>query len=100
MFKIMINLSISHNSDEKSLKAGSFLNSGPLIISKSFRALNVVLPCRTDEFVESGVELFINHVKQTKGIQFDPRFIYSETYRTVRNSLFSELFLIHLCFFS
>ncbi|VBB30027.1 unnamed protein product [Acanthocheilonema viteae] len=57
----------------KSVKEGSFLNSGPLIISKSLRGLHVILPCRMDEFIESGVELFINHIKQTKGIQFDPR---------------------------
>ncbi|VDK80072.1 unnamed protein product [Litomosoides sigmodontis] len=64
---------VSNNKKEDSVKEGSFLNSGPLIISKSPRGLNVVLPCRTDEFIESGVELFINHIKQTRGIQFDPR---------------------------
>ncbi|CAG9531660.1 unnamed protein product [Cercopithifilaria johnstoni] len=64
---------VSNRKNGKSVKAGSFLNSGPLIISKSLRGVNVILPCRTDEFIESGVELFINHVKQTKGIQFDPR---------------------------
>ncbi|KAL3982584.1 Protein tyrosine kinase family protein [Acanthocheilonema viteae] len=64
---------VSNNKNAKSVKEGSFLNSGPLIISKSLRGLHVILPCRMDEFIESGVELFINHIKQTKGIQFDPR---------------------------
>uniref|UniRef100_A0A0R3RUZ7 receptor protein-tyrosine kinase n=1 Tax=Elaeophora elaphi TaxID=1147741 RepID=A0A0R3RUZ7_9BILA len=64
---------VSNHKNGKSVRVGSFLNSGPLIISKSLRGLNVVLPCKTDEFIESGVELYINHVKQTRGIQFDPR---------------------------
>ncbi|EJD76073.1 immunoglobulin I-set domain-containing protein [Loa loa] len=73
-FSSSIYVYVSNNENEKSVRTGPFLNSGPLIISKALGGLNVVLPCRTDEFVESGVELFINQIKQTRGIQFDPRF--------------------------
>lgn len=58
----------------------------------------MVLPCRTDEFIESGVELFINHVKQTSGIQFDPRLIRSKMHRIVV-LFFNYNELLRLCFF-
>ncbi|VDP11829.1 unnamed protein product [Onchocerca flexuosa] len=72
-FSSSIYVYVSNDKSGKSVRTGSFLNSGPLIVSKAIRGLNVVLPCRTDKFIESGVELFINHVKQTTRIQFDPR---------------------------
>ncbi|VDN92528.1 unnamed protein product [Brugia pahangi] len=72
-FSSSVYVYVSSNKNGKSVRTGSFLNSGPLIISKELRGLNVILPCRTDKFIESGVELFINHIKQTGEIQFDPR---------------------------
>ncbi|KAM3725697.1 Tyrosine-protein kinase [Dirofilaria immitis] len=72
-FSSSIYVYVSNKKGEKTVGTELFLNSGPLIISKALRGLNVVLPCKTDKFIESGVELFINHVKQTTGIQFDPR---------------------------
>lgn len=84
--------------EEESLGTGPFLNYDPLVISKALRGVDVVLPCRTNEFIENGVELFINHKKQTSGIKFDPRYILSGTHEATRNSLlenflFSTFFL-------
>uniref|UniRef100_A0A915PIB6 receptor protein-tyrosine kinase n=1 Tax=Setaria digitata TaxID=48799 RepID=A0A915PIB6_9BILA len=72
-FNSSIYVYVSNRKNGKPGETGTFLNSGPLIIPKTLRGLNVILPCRTDEFIESDVELFINNIKQTKGIHFDPR---------------------------
>ncbi|VDN03299.1 unnamed protein product [Thelazia callipaeda] len=68
-----IYLYVSSKKSEKPSKAEIFLNPGPIIITKTLRGRHVILPCKTSQFIENGVDLFINHQKQTEGIQFDPR---------------------------
>ncbi|VDN40721.1 unnamed protein product [Gongylonema pulchrum] len=50
-----------------------FLNPGPLILSRISKGTSVILPCRTNSFIESGVDLYINHIKKTSRSEFDPR---------------------------
>uniref|UniRef100_F1KRI3 receptor protein-tyrosine kinase n=1 Tax=Ascaris suum TaxID=6253 RepID=F1KRI3_ASCSU len=51
-----------------------FLSEHPLIIPTLLNEPIIVIPCRVNRFISSGVKLFVNHVQRTQATDYDPRY--------------------------